>query len=234
MNLYAYCLADEAEPTPALDHIVGVAQESPGLIGYKGIAAVVSSITGASISVTRDSVLLHEKVIGRVLARTTPLPFRFGMVVSEQRLAEYVESNRAALISGLDRVRGSVEMSVKVMLAASADEPAREEREERESLGVGAKFLARKRVELGLSAMISEREREITEWLGEQVKDLIRETSVRNLPTATHIVAVSHLVDRSRLDEYRERLKSLRERKADLRFLTSGPWPPYSFCDLSA
>jgi hypothetical protein len=49
-------------------------------------------------------------------------------------------------------------------------------------------------------------------------------------PRGPHdMVSVAHLVARTDFDTYRRRLRELRERSPHLRFLASGPWPPYSF-----
>jgi len=85
MNVYAYCLSDEVTPE-ATNSVIGVAGAMPRLIHYQGITAVVSDYTGEHLSVTRENVFAHERVIGRILAETTPLPFRFGTVVSEAQL----------------------------------------------------------------------------------------------------------------------------------------------------
>jgi hypothetical protein len=45
-------------------------------------------------------------------------------------------------------------------------------------------------------------------------------------------VRAAHLVERERVVAYRERLRSLGAERVGLRFLTSGPWPPYSFSDV--
>ena len=50
-----------------------------------------------------------------VLAMTTPLPFRFGTLVTEAGLRSYVTSRKAALEDRLEVVKDSVEMSIKVI-----------------------------------------------------------------------------------------------------------------------
>jgi hypothetical protein len=47
-------------------------------------------------------------------------------------------------------------------------------------------------------------------------------------------VAVSHLVERAKLVQYNERLANARKERGELRFLTSGAWPPYNFCNIDS
>jgi hypothetical protein len=137
----------------------------------------------------------------------------------------------------LGRVRGLVEMSVKIIdepRSAGDAAPGHEEPVEAgEGTGLGARFLAAKQRELAESKMSEERAREIAAWLAEHLSGVVNDTFVRLRPTAGLAIKAAHLVERRRLDEYRERLRRGREERGELLFLTSGPWPPYSFCDLT-
>src|SRR5205823_5101757 len=114
MNLYAYCLSDEVTDNTIKSEI-GMAGAKPRLIRCGEIAAVVSEFDDEQVNVTRENVLAHERVVRRVLSETTPLPFRFGTVVTEAQLQSYLDSQRDSLKAQLERVRGCVEMSVKVI-----------------------------------------------------------------------------------------------------------------------
>src|SRR4051812_44867402 len=113
MALYAYCLSDEA--ISAIASVVGMASEKPRLIHRGGITAVVSDFNDEQVAVTRENVLSHERVVRRVLVETTPLPFRFGTIVHEAQLQSYLDAQQDSLKAQLERVRGCVEMSVKVI-----------------------------------------------------------------------------------------------------------------------
>jgi hypothetical protein len=52
---------------------------------------------------------------------------------------------------------------------------------------------------------------------------------VRVSPEGSLVVRAAHLVVRERVEEYRERLRAAGDERRELRLLTSGPWPPYSF-----
>ena len=235
MDLYAYCLAEVVDATE-IESVVGVAGKAPHLITYDRITAVTSEFAGKRVEVTRENVYSHERVIDLVTAQTSPLPFRFGTLVSAMQLNKYVESNQRSLLGLLARVRGSVEMSVKVICQP---EPSDREAIERETitiveggLGTGARFLAAKRREIAQGEIIKGRAGEVATWLAVNLGGTVRESVVRLHPSAGLAVAAAHLVERARLDEYRERLSAARRERPDLYFLTSGPWPPYSFVDL--
>ena len=240
MPFYAYCLSDEVTDR-MIESMAGVAGAgAPRLIQYGGIAAVVSQLEAERVGLTRENVFAHERVVGRVLAHTTPLPFRFGTVVSASQLEGYMNSQREFLQAQLARVRGSVEMSVKLVWnleavrreAAASDAlkgGATEDESGAEPLGLGAAFMVAKRREiLGDEALRSEAS-EIASWLSERLGDAVREMEVRVRPMEALVVAAAHMVLRERIEEYQERLRAARLERPDLHFLTSGPWPPYSF-----
>jgi hypothetical protein len=237
MTFYAYCLSDEVTGgmIEAVGGVGGAGE--PRVIEHGGIRAVVSHLEGEHVSLTRDNVFAHERVIGSVLRHTTPLPFRFGTVVSAARLETYVNSQREFLQAQLARVRGSVEMSVKVIWSVSAvkrealGDDAKEGAPEDKSsaAGQGTAFLAAKRRELLGDETLREEAEETARWLALRLDDAVRETDVRVRPMEALVVAAAHLVERGRLEDYQERLRAARLERDDLHFLTSGPWPPYSF-----
>jgi hypothetical protein len=235
MSLYAYCLSDEVTEGD-LRQVAGVAGAVVRLIEAEGIRAVVSDFDGERAEVTRENVLAHESVIRRVLARATPLPFRFGALVSPAQLAGYVSQNRARLAVSLDRVRGAVEMSVKVLWDVRARRQEGRGQAERqaavEMAGPGAAFLQEKRREIMMQEGLKKEAQEVAAWLAERVGDAARETAVRLAPDSAIFVAAAHLVDRSRLGQYRARVGDASQARPDLRFLVSGEWAPYSFCEI--
>ncbi|MDT5122289.1 MAG: hypothetical protein QOC96_1771 [Acidobacteriota bacterium] len=243
MSLYAYCLSDEVTAL-ALETIRGVAGATPILIEHEGLAAVVSDYENDAVSVTRENVLAHERVVQQVLAQTTPLPFRFGTLASEARLRNYLATQKSALCTQLARVRGCVEMSVKVIRGTEAfesestaqDSTTREEHQVAADLsgGAGTIYLHKKRREMMGDELLKERAEEIAGWLAERLASTVRESVVSVRPKEMLIVAAAYLVEVARLEEYRERLRRARDERREIHFLTSGPWPPYSFSDLSS
>jgi hypothetical protein len=72
----------------------------------------------------------------------------------------------------------------------------------------------------------------IAGWLDNKVNSLVRETIVRVRPAQKLVIVAAHLVDRVLLEAYSDRLDRIRNERDDLRFLTSGIWPPYSFANI--
>ncbi|HEY0375825.1 MAG TPA: GvpL/GvpF family gas vesicle protein [Pyrinomonadaceae bacterium] len=234
MNLYAYCLSDEVT-AGAVENVAGVAGARPRLVERAGISAVVSECGDEKMAVTRENVLAHERVVRRVLVETTPLPFRFGTIVTEARLASYLDSQQAKLKEQLARVRGAVEMSVKIIWKpeAGGDEAAGGgDVAEAGEAGSGTRFLLGKRRELLGEGAMKERAEEVCAWLGRAVEGSVRESRAQLRPSENLILAASHLVERALLADYRAALGRAKTERPEIHFLTSGPWPPYSFTSI--
>lgn len=233
-TLYAYCLSDEVTGS-MIKSVTGIGGAKPKLVRCGEIVAVVSEFDNEQVKVTSDNVVAHERVVRRVFAETTPLPFRFGTVTSEAKLQSYLDSQQDSLTAQLNRVRGCVEMSAKVIwnLEAVRREVERRYEQETEPLntlkGSGTAFLVMKRSEILGDRMIKEQAEGIADWLKESLKGLVREAKVTVEPTAPLVISAAHLVEQARLEEYRAALSRARASRNELHFLTSGAWPPYSF-----
>ena len=235
--LYLYCLSDEVT-TRMLEGAAGIGESPLRLIDFGGVAAVVSEYAETTIAVTRENVLAHERVVSGVLAHTTPLPFRFGTIAGAKRLESYVASQKSSLKAALGRVRGAVEMSVKIIwkieevgrvpqASEAADGEAKPE-------GAGTKFLLAKQREITVDERLKARAGEFQSWLVEVTRDVVTESSVEVNPADKLFLKASHLVERARLEDYRARLEAARGAQPELHFLMSGPWAPYSFSSLPA
>ncbi|HJQ32978.1 MAG TPA: GvpL/GvpF family gas vesicle protein [Pyrinomonadaceae bacterium] len=235
MSLYVYCLCGES-PEPTTEWPAGVDGAAVSVLRVGRLSAVVSEAGEQAVAVTDENVLAHSRVNAAALARETPLPFRFGTRATPERLAEYVSSNEAALTAALARVRGCVEMSVKLLEGSQSEKSeVGSQKSEVKTLegGRGTAFLLAKRREILGGEEARRRGEELAAWLAAGVAGLARETDVRARPAGAIALSAAHLVERGRVAEYRARLRALGAGRPDVRLLTSGPWPPYSFSGIS-
>ncbi|HEX8747189.1 MAG TPA: GvpL/GvpF family gas vesicle protein [Pyrinomonadaceae bacterium] len=236
MTLYAYCLSDELSDS-MLGDVAGVGGTGPRLLRYGDISVAVSEFEGERVEVARENVFAHERVVQYVLRHITPLPFRFGTLVTTAGLEEFLEASRARLIKSLEHVRGSVEMSVKIIwdaesirrLGLGAEGSASGKQNETKLQGKGAAYLVAKRKRILGKEQLKERAKEIADWLTGTVGGAAFDRNVEVLPSESLVVRAAYLVRRELLGDYRQKLEAARVARPDLRFLTSGPWPPYSF-----
>jgi len=227
MKLYVYCLVEGGVGLPR--DVQGVGGATVRLLSGETLSLLVSDFALDAVPVSRENVLQHAAVVQSVLASTTPVPFLFGTLVTEQQLRSYVDAKYEALKAKLEQVSGCVEMSVKIILDREwIEEPATNIGHEKP----GTAFLSEKRRELlGGEARLEEAKR-VAEWLEGQMREVVREIQISKNPTDKLILATAHLVERDRLKYYRTLINEARQQRPELHFLVSGPWAPYSFANI--
>jgi hypothetical protein len=229
MKLYVYCLAaglDALAGSPS-----GISGAPVRLLTVADLTVVVSDSETDAVPVTRENALAHAAVVRSVFELTTPLPFRFGTLVAEPQLRNYIAARKAALETKLAHVRDCVEMSVKIIWD-EADIEQSDEEPVVAGKGVGASFLAEKRREILGNEARAARAAEISTWLREIIRGLARDEQLAVRLSEKLVLAAGHLVERANIPQYREKLAKARNERPELHFLVSGPWPPYSFANI--
>ena len=231
MKLYVYCLAENIEQ-PA-QQTLGISGAPVRVLKTENLSLLVSDLDADSVLVTRENALTHAAVVRSVLDYSTPLPFRFGTVVTEQQLKSYLSTHKTALESNFASVRGCVEMSVKIIWENSvAQKPPSGEKTQATELGAGTSFLAEKRQQILGDEHRAAEASKISTWLHETLRELVEDEQVTLRPAERLVVSAAHLIKRGKMGQYREKVAEMRQNRPDLHFLLSGPWPPYSFANI--
>ena len=219
MKLYAYCLCADLDTFD--NSVSGVSGAAVRVLKREDISVLVSDCE--AVAATQENMLAHAAVVRSVLARTTPVPFRFGTLLTEQQLRSFITTNKSALANKLANLRGCVEMDLKTAWQSSNPSPTKPN----PAAGPGTAFLMEKRREL-----VGDEHAELSAFLRGELGSLIKDEKM-NLPTSDKaLVKVYHLVESSKIKEYRERVQELRGKRPELQLEVSGPWPPYSFANI--
>lgn len=220
-GFYLYCVGGPDHPEPG--DVAGIDGTPVRSLDTSGLRAWVSPLAAAPAA-SLDRVRAHNAVVEASARVRTPLPMRFGQwFASQSELAEVLTDRRPKLERGLERVRDALEFGVRVAdpLGTELTPPdrssgrsymeglARREEEAERSRRRGAEVAAEMRMFLGPA---------------------IRDQAVRPGGSGA-LVAIAHLVERHDTGTYRTRLRTFSLGRPDLRFVFSGPWPPYGFTD---
>jgi len=221
MKLYAYCLCADLDTFES--SVSGVSGTAVRALKIDDVSVLVSDCE--AVPPTKENALAHAKVVRSVLGQTTPLPLRFGTVTTEQQLRTFVTTHKLTLAKKLADVRGCVEMDVKIIWQRSGSDASQPD----ETNGPGTAFLKEKQRELGGDKRLAE----LSSLLREELGSLIKDESTDLRPSdSTVLAAVFHLVENSKIQQYREKLAAVLEKRPELHFMVSGPWPPYSFANI--
>ena len=174
-----------------------------------GLTALCAPAEPPEREPTPDALWHHEEVVEALMEERDLLPVRFGTIVSDEHAAaRAVAERRDELAARLDRVRGAVELAVRVQARAPEDVVPR-----------GA--------DSGVDYMRAKARRvEAARLLHEPLAFLARESVMQSGP---ELLRAAYLVDRDAVESFVGLVRRLQETHDGLRVLCTGPWPPYSF-----
>jgi hypothetical protein len=231
MKVYLYCVTD-ANPNLS-DDLNGLDDQIVEVISNRSLFVVASKFESEAVAVSRENVLQHEAIVRKAFSTTTVLPFRFGTLVTETGLETYLKARESSLLDRLEQVRDCVEMSVKIIWQNSSEiEDSGCAVPNLDGAGAGTAFLVLKRQELLGNDRVEQEARELEAWLGAGLRDIVRREQITIEPKQRLVLSASYLVERPRLTDYRRALGRLQAERTNLHFLSSGPWPPYTFANI--
>jgi len=230
MKLYVYCLAEgvpKLRETPP-----GVSDAPVRIVEFEDLSAVVSVCRSDAFQITRKNALAHHEVVRSFTQQATPLPARFGTLVTIEQLRNYVSTHRQAIKAKLAQVHGGLEMNVR-MIQTIAGTGSSQSSGNEPMMGPGTAFLLEKRREIFREQGGAAQKEQLSAWLREKLGDLIKEEKISLVPSETIILAkADHLIAREDVHEYRTKMAQAVEERPEVRFMVSGPWPPYSFANI--
>lgn len=228
LYLYLYAIVDRTEQD--LPELAGLGEAPLRGIAVGDALAVVSGIGAGQVPLSRATLLRHEAVIEALMDGRAVLPARFGTTSDEARLSSALEGHAPALTSALARVRGRVELALRVIDTRPAEAPAGRPR---------AAEAADGRAYMRALLAVEQREdhrRTASDKLIEQIAAELAplaEAAVLTRPQRPRLLLkAAYLLPPERVAEMRERIGGLQRAYPELAFLATGPWPPYSFAEL--
>ncbi len=182
------------------------------------LAAICAPATEGEIS--PQVLWRHEEVVEALMQDRDVLPARFGTVLEDEETAARVLADRhGELARALASIRGSVELSVRVL--ATAQKPAQPS--SRQSAN-GAQYLrARART-------VAEQER-VARAINEPLAAAARAHVKRRTSLPGELLRGAYLVRQENVSDFARLVAELQDKIPTLRLLCTGPWPPYSFAE---
>ena len=177
-----------------------------------GLDVVVSNV--ADDEVTQDAVLKHAEVVEQLLGRSRAvLPARFDRpLADEEELNTAVSAAARELERGLRRVRGCVELGLRVIAPSAEAVPKGRS---------GADYMHARLAE-------ERRRQRLLDELDAPLARLSEATAPAGSSGGDAFVA-SYLVATRNVPAFRKAVDALEEAHPQLTIVCTGPWPPYSF-----
>lgn len=196
------------DPTPRLPEVAPLSA-----VASHGLALVCAPADELALS--PEVLWRHERVVEALMEDRDLLPVRYGTrVENEVAAASALAERHSELARALDRVRGAVEVSVRVLGDQPRPRPS-------DSLS-GAEYLRAK-------ARSAAAQEAVSRTVHSPLASRARASAKLPAPDPAELLRAAYLVDRGWLSSFVECVHELEEANPDLRLLCTGPWPPYSF-----
>jgi hypothetical protein len=213
--IYAYGICDPGAVVPP--------PRGRGLRGARlrtvksdALAAVYSRHRTPCPRPSRELVLAHERIVEAVMKRGAVLPLRFGTeLTDEEGLTAVLNERRGEFVRALERVRGRVELGLRVLSLADSERDSSDESNGR------AYLLAR--------AAEHHRAERVAREVHEPLATIAEESVVRPRPLPPTVFAAAYLLESDRVEEFRSRAAELGAHQDRVHSVVTGPWPPYNF-----
>lgn len=193
------------------------------------LAAVVSPSPLGPWPPDEARLSLHEAVVEQVMASRSILPVRFNTILrTEEAVIALLDQRAREFRSALERVAGKVEMGLRVLWEPPGEGEVHAD-QEIEGGGPGTEYLSRRLKEEWRRAKLLQAGERLIQELDAPLRSLAVESWLQRFPTNRLLIAGAYLVERPRVDAFREGVVKAREQFPRLRFLLTGPWPPYHF-----
>lgn len=253
--LYVYAIVPAPVPDATLAGLTGIdGQAVHAVASPDGVAALVHEAQPVPYQGPDETVkrwiLEHSQVVEHAWeAAGTVLPVTFNVLVRPEgeetagdRLRAWLQAHATSMRETLNRLRGRVELRVEISLdraAASVDDAeARALREELPGKPPGLRRLLEKKAE--------QVERQAADRLADRlypeyrrrvagcVEDLAEPRRSPSSPGTVPVLSAAVLVRSEAVERVGAELAGIQEEQAAARIRFLGPWPPYSFAELSS
>jgi hypothetical protein len=210
--IHLYAVAEGLADLPALAGIDGTTVERHQV---DELDVLLSVHELARIEPTEEAVRAHARVVDGLVAVTSALlPARFGHdLADEAALESAVRERLDELRKGLERVRGRVELGLRVM--GESPEPASE--------AASGRAYMEARLEAAARA------RQAASDLHEPLASLAAASAHSVAAKPRVLLSGAYLVSATDVEAFRSRVAELQAAHPELTFVCTGPWPPYSF-----
>lgn len=212
--LHLYALAQH--PTQ-LDEVDGIDRSPLRIVEISsGVDAVVSEVEIAQGQPSEAAILAHADVVEQLTSSNDAvLPARFGGGYSdEDALADAVKRREARVHDALERVRGCVEVGLRVI-----DQVEQADAKPQES---GRAYMR------GRLEEVRKGERAAAQ-IHETLAASARHSTSSALASPQLLLSAAYLVPRAEVEPFRVAVQRAERERPDLTFVCTGPWPPYSF-----
>ncbi len=231
---YVYAILGRDVPLPS--GLTGLQAEPLALVPWRDLAAAVSPYTGTPLQPTADALLGHETVVEALCQVGPALPVRFGTILEgHEAVKRVLESRYDVLLADLERIGNKVELGLMILFEETRGQsellnvPQPPPKLSTSAPGPGTRYLQSRVSQYQREAAQQHRARLVLDDLQRTLHPSTCEQRYRTFLEPRLAIRAAYLVEPGRVQEIQQTIDTLRQERPGLRWLISGPWPPYSF-----
>ena len=238
MKISAYAVIDSnSKISDSINGLEGIGIYN---IPYRDIGIVVSE--GEQIQdITREHILKHEEAVEKLMESFTVLPVSFLTLFKKEddvllMMQEYYSDFR----ENLDRLRNKVESGIKIIWPGETIKNRIIEASKKLNANVaiadntpGKSFAMQKLEKYKIDKEFAEEADRCIALLDDFFSRFVTEKKLEKLRSDNLLLNAYYLVEKEKQGDFKEAFQRTRSTPGDLKFLLSGPWPPYNFISLT-
>lgn len=212
-------------------------------IVYGRMSALVSIVDKNHFEPNEKNVLAHEAVIEEMMNNNhAVLPMRFAIVLNNKReIKGILRKHYREFVNNLEKVKGTVELGVKVFWEADKMKKKvkvftarRINKLEKKIAGksAGQKYLLEKMKDYFLEEGLEQEAEKLAKAIDQRLSRHARDSRLKKLVTAGLALNASYLVAKENCQDFEKEVAKMQRENKNLKFLFSGPWPPYNFIEV--
>lgn len=217
------------------------------IVPHGELGAVVSRVRASDAggfipASTAENLMRHETVVEAVWAVGPALPVRFGTVLPDsEAVTRILAAQYETLRNDLRRIGDKIELGVTVLWRPAADiqsgeptlRPDAERRSGTDTAAAGDRpglaYLRTRQTEYRQAESVRKRAQTLARELDDVLRPHALECHRSLCPSERLALRDLYLMERGQIGEFERAFDEVRQRHQEVRFLLSGPWPPYSF-----
>ena len=237
MKLYLYGIIDSSDQIE--EPIYGLEGSGIYNVPFCDIGAVVSEISQPIQDVTEGAVLEHEAVAEKLMANFTVLPARFQTIIDgKDSLLSMMQSYYEDFKDNLARLHNKLEFGIKIIWSAdkvkkSIVKALKKGEQRMIDSSPSKRFIKEKFEKYKIDEEFEAKADRFIKVMDIFFSKFASEKKLKKLKTDNLLLDAVYLIEKDRENDFRETFEHIKSGPPCLRYLFSGPWPPYNFVVLS-
>ena len=223
-----YAIAGDGFSETLVSGIPGMAGESLYPVRYNGIVAIAGIVGRERLTLDKSAALAYGEILDTLSENFTVLPCRFGTLLKDDDAITEVLQERCAFYERkLVELKDKKEFGLTILpeKKGAATCNVRNDRK----AGDGKEYLMLKYQQFKAELELKENTRSAIDVIRLELQEISSECEGNSSANGQMSFSGSFLVEKKNMDFFCSKVKIFQRRYPELKFLLTGPWPPFSF-----